>query len=78
MLCKLDPLLPVADIPSVQKLSAPNPLKTYKQGYKNQSIAMAVAYLSGHYTLTEVGNEFGVSRTTVSRAVTKYESGCAM
>ena len=78
MLCKLDPMQPVSDIPSVQKLSAPKPIKYYKNKYKDQSIAMAIAYLGGHYTLTEVGNEFGVSRTTVSRAVTKYESGCAL
>ena len=78
MLCKLDPLQPVSDIPSIQKLSAPKPLEYYKQKYKIYSIAMAVAYLSGHYTLTEVGNEFNVSRTTVSRAVTKYASDRAI
>jgi predicted DNA-binding protein YlxM (UPF0122 family) len=31
------------------------------------------AYLSGHYTLTEVGNAFAVSYATVSRAVKAYE-----
>ena len=35
--------------------------------------AMAYAYLSGHYTLAEVGNWFGVSYATVSRAVKAVE-----
>jgi hypothetical protein len=34
---------------------------------------MAKAYLSGHYTLEEIGREFGVSYATVSRAVKLYE-----
>lgn len=35
---------------------------------------MAYAYLSGHYTLVEVGPWFGVSYATVSRAVKAIES----
>ena len=34
---------------------------------------MAKAYLSGHYTLTEVGRHFGVSYATVSRVVKQFE-----
>ncbi len=34
---------------------------------------MAIAYRSGCYTLEEIGKHFGVSRTTVSRAVKAYE-----
>ena len=34
---------------------------------------MAKAYLSGHYTLPEVGETFDVSYATVSRAVKLYE-----
>jgi putative transposase len=78
MLCKLDPLQKISDIPKLQTRSAPKPLEYYKYKYPNQAKAMAVAYLSGHYTLTEVGLKFGVSRTTVSRAVVKYESDCAL
>ena len=33
------------------------------------------AYLSGHYTLEQVGEFFGVSYATVGRAVKKMESG---
>lgn len=32
-----------------------------------------IYYLSGHYTLYEVGNGFGVSYATVSRAVKLFE-----
>jgi predicted DNA-binding protein YlxM (UPF0122 family) len=34
---------------------------------------MAYAYLSGDYSLVEVGNWFGVSYATVSRAVKAIE-----
>jgi hypothetical protein len=34
---------------------------------------MVYAYLIGHYTLVEVGNWFGVSYATVSRAVKAIE-----
>ena len=33
---------------------------------------MAEACLSGRYTLSEIGDEFGVSYATVSRAVKGY------
>ena len=36
---------------------------------------MALAYLSGHYTLEQVGNHFGVSYATLSRAVKQKERG---
>jgi transposase len=35
---------------------------------------MARAYLSGHYTLEQVGTHFHVSYATVSRAVKAFES----
>lgn len=34
---------------------------------------MAQAYLSGHYTLAQIGQHFGVSYATVSRAVKQAE-----
>jgi putative transposase len=36
---------------------------------------MALAYLSGHYTLEQVGQHFGVSYATVIRAVKQKERG---
>ena len=34
---------------------------------------MARAYLSGQFTLKEVGNHFGVHYSTVSKAVKEFE-----
>lgn len=42
-----------------------------KAGFPNAFIAQA--YLSGHYTLQSVGERFGVSYATVSRAVKAVE-----
>lgn len=36
---------------------------------------MALAYLSGHYTLEQVGSHFGVGYATLSRAVKQNECG---
>ena len=61
------------DIPKKQKRAPAKPLDYYKQQFSNRQEAMAKAYLSGHYTLYEVGEVFGVSYATVSRAVKLYE-----
>ena len=36
---------------------------------------MALAYLSGHYKLEQVGSHFGVSYATLSRAVKQKKRG---
>lgn len=73
MQCKIDPNQSLNDIPKPQKNSPVKPLILYKEKYQNRNRAMAEAYRSGHYTLTEVGDEFGVSYATVSRAVKEHE-----
>jgi len=73
MQCKLDPEQSLKDIPKKQKRAPAKPLEYYKQQFNNRQEAMAKAYLSGHYTLYEVGVVFGVSYATVSRAVKSYE-----
>jgi len=74
MQCKLDPDQSLKDIPRKHKQAPPKPLSYYKERYQNRQEAMAKAYLSGHYTQTEVGTIFGVSYATVSRAVKLCES----
>lgn len=74
MLCKLDPKQSLLDIPKTQKLAPPKPLIFYQNTFKDKTVAMASAYLSGHYTLAEVGLQFSVSYATVSRAVKNYEA----
>ena len=61
------------DIPKAQKLKPVKPLEFYRSQYSDRNTAMAEAYRSGHYTLAEVGEAFGVSYATVSRAVKAWE-----
>ncbi len=74
MLCKLDPDQSLRDIPKSQKRSPPKPLSYYEAKYSEPRRAMAEAYCSGNYTLQQVGEHFGVSYATVSRAVKTLES----
>ena len=69
MQSQLDPDQSLDGIPKPQKQAPPKPVEYYKKAYPERNRAMAEAYLSGHYTLTEVGGAFGVSYATVSRAV---------
>jgi REP element-mobilizing transposase RayT len=75
---ELDPGQSLLDIPREQIQKPPQPLSYFRKKYKERNRAMAEAYRSGHYTLTQVGKAFGVSYATVSRAVKKLESesGC--
>lgn len=74
VLSRLDPKQSLLDIPKIQKLSPTKSLEYYQNRYRDNTEAMAKAYLSGHYTLVEVGLQFSVSYATVSRAVKSYES----
>jgi REP element-mobilizing transposase RayT len=65
---QLKPEQSLDDVPKVQKQSPIKPLQYYRQKYSMRDRAMAEAYRSGHYTLREVGDHFGVSYATVSRA----------
>ena len=71
--CKIDPEQSLKDIPKKQKQAPVKPLSYYSERYANRHEGMAQAYLSGHYTLTEVGHHYNVSYATVSRAVKAVE-----
>lgn len=73
MQCRLDPEQSLSDIPIRQKSPPKKPLNYYCRLSCSRDQALAKAYLSGHYTLTEVGQAFGVSYATVSRATKAYE-----
>ena len=45
----------------------------FAERYKTRDESLAQAYRSGHYTLAQVGEHFGVSYATVSRAVKRAE-----
>jgi putative transposase len=72
MQCRLDPDQSLDDIPQRQKRAPPKPLDYFSRRYKDRDRAMAEAYRSGHYTLAEIGTEFGVSYATVSRAAKAF------
>ena len=69
MQSRLKPDQSLKDIPKKQKRPAAKPLHHFASRYKMHDEGMARAYLSGHYTLAQVGEHFGVSYATVSRAV---------
>lgn len=71
--CHLEPGHSLANVPKPQKGRVKKPLSYYvaKSAFRNES--MALAYASGCYTLKEIGDYFGVSYVTVSRAYKKLE-----
>ena len=73
MLCMIRPEQSLCDIPKPQKRAPPRPLEYYESLFDDRKLAMATAYLSGHYTLEEVGRQFRVSYATVSHAVKANE-----
>ena len=60
------------EIPVPQRLQPLKPLSHYQEAYNDKKEAMAKAWLDGHYTLTQIGEHFGCSRSTVNRAVKAY------
>lgn len=70
---KLRPEQSLKDIPKKHKQAPVKPLAYFAAKYKTRDTRMAQAYLSGHYTLEQVGDYFGVSYATVSRAVKQAE-----
>ena len=61
------------DIPALQKRALSKPISDYQAKYKDDNIAIKEAYLSGGYTMKEIGEHFGKHYTTVSRIVKRYE-----
>ena len=71
---RLAPELSLKDIPKKQKQAPIKPLEYFDKPGRTRNDNMAQAYLSGHYILDQVGQNFGVSYATVSRAVKQQES----
>lgn len=66
---------PLDEVPRLQRRPAAKPLASYRKEHGgNPHLGMALAYLSGDYTMKAVAEEFGVHYTTVSRAVKEFES----
>ena len=62
------------EVSMAHKRSLAQPLSEYQKLYGERNEAMARAYLSGAYTMIEIGEHFGVHYMTVSRAVRKFEA----
>jgi putative transposase len=61
------------EVSKAHKRSVALTLSNYQKSYDQRDEAMAKAYLSGAYTMAEIGRHFKVHYMTVSRAVKKYE-----
>ena len=61
------------DVPVLQKRAIPKSLEYYQVKYKDRNQAIAEAFLSGAYTMKQIGDYFGRHYTTVSRIVKQYE-----
>ncbi len=64
----------VGEIPKAQRRVLAWSLEDYRAKLHDRDDALAKAYLSGRYTMKEIGDYFGVHYVTVSRAVKKFES----
>lgn len=62
----------IDEIPQSHRRSARKPLSYFAETADEPKEAMAKAYLSGHYTMKQIGLFFGVHYATVSRAVKKF------
>ncbi len=61
------------EVSKAQRRSMALSLNEYQHGARSRQEAMTQAYLSGAYTMAEIGDHFGVHYMTVSRAVRELE-----
>lgn len=61
----------IEGISKIQRSSVALPLEAYRDKFPDRDTAMAQAYRTNAYTLSEIARHFGVSRTTASRAIKK-------
>ena len=63
------------EIPRIQRRLPAKSLDSYRVEHgDNSRLGMALAYLSGDYSMKAIADEFAVHYTTVSRAVKEYNS----
>ncbi|MHB1677082.1 MAG: transposase [Sulfuriferula sp.] len=61
------------EVSMAQRRAVALSLDEYRLRYPTRHEAIAQAYLSGAYTMTEIGENFGIHYMTVSRAVRQFE-----
>lgn len=70
----LKPSEELSEVPKTQRRLIARSLVEYREACADRDESMASAYLSGAYTMKEIGEFFGVHYMTVSRAVRKFEA----
>jgi putative transposase len=70
---KISPGDDLSEIPRAHRRAVAKPLAYYEERHQDRNTAMAVAYLSGDYSMKTIAEYFGVHYATVSRSVGKYE-----
>ena len=73
MQASIDAKQPLQEIPQRQRRTPEKPLAYYAARYMDRDRALAEAYRSGAYSMRIIGEHFGVSRMTASRAVKNRE-----
>ncbi|VAW51428.1 hypothetical protein MNBD_GAMMA06-1198, partial [hydrothermal vent metagenome] len=63
----------LGEVPRLHRRKVPKSLEYYDRKYKDQNVAICNAYLSGGYTLKEIGVYFHKHYSTISRIVKNYE-----
>jgi len=63
----------LSEVPRRHKRKRPKPLEHYERKYKDERQAICNAYLSGGYTLKEIGEYFQKHYSTISRIVKESE-----
>jgi putative transposase len=58
----------------LQKREVAKPISFYQKKYKDEKQAIYQTYLSGGYTLKEVGKHYGKHYTTISRIVKSLDA----
>ncbi len=61
----------LAEVPRAQRRAKPPALAVLSGRHPQRDQAMAAAFATGHYSLAQIGDHFGVHYSTVSRAVRK-------
>jgi putative transposase len=71
---EIESLQALQEVPRTQRRPVAKPLDHYARHTSDPFLGMALAYLSGDYTMKAIADHFRVHYTTVSRAVKEYEA----
>jgi REP element-mobilizing transposase RayT len=74
MLCKLPLDAKLQEVPAVQKRQVPASLEYYSKKYNIRNKAIEKAYMSGGYTMKEIGDFFGLHYSRVSQILAKKKN----